>query len=365
MNSLYHLLDYRRSNGLRSENVHLFMISEIYLDRVRKCLSKKMKSEWNILLSVEYLTKIDCWATLDELQLVIPYHGDKFTQILLNATTEGSIVSAHDLSFCTAYIISILFLMVKASRPMTFIYLTVKMIRSIAEGGIIDQTAFKTQAKYGFDSLIFTKDVIDILNGFITCIRPRLNPICDYLLISKNGTQLIRISDIFGRLVFQAIGKYIHPTRYRQIIETESAEKLTVDEQNTLSEDQKHTSYVAKVHYQKLQSRHVAEKGKQAMEKLRDGSRSINTLQTINHSISASTSKGPDFVVEGNTSNIEIQKTKKKTAFSKLEDKFLTAAIKKYRGGKWTSILGDADYKFHSSRKPATLFSRAKLLKLI
>ena len=184
----------------------------------------------------------------------------------------------------------------------------------------------------------------------------------------KNGTQLTRISDILGRLVFQAIGKYIHPTRYRQIIETESAEKLTVDEQNLLSEDQKHTSFVAKVHYKKLQSRHVAKQGKEAMNKLRDETASLNTIQNINESLSL-----PKLVSNQNDTNNENQQrtndlqivTKKKAAFSKLEDKFLRAALAKYKGGKWTNILTDPEYKFHPTRRPSTIFARAKLLNLI
>ena len=140
--------------------------------------------------------------------------------------------------------------------------------------------------------------------------------------------------------------------------------KLTVDEQNALSEDQKHTSFVAKVHYKKLQSRHVAERGKEAMDKLRDESASISTLETITNSLSLSDSLNnvdvnSELKVDFNTS------TKKKIAFSSLEDKFLRAAIAKYKGGKWTSILADAEYKFHPSRRPSTIFARAKKLKLI
>ena len=43
---------------------------------------------------------------------------------------------------------------------------------------------------------------------------------------------------------FLAIEKYVNPTRYRQIIETEKDEKLTVEEQVSLSEDQKKLSYL-------------------------------------------------------------------------------------------------------------------------
>lgn len=281
-NSLSHFLDFRRIHNSIQENSQTFMASEIYLQRVKKSLSKKMRSEWNTLLSIEYLSSINCWATLDDLQNVIPYHGDRFTQILINSTLENVIVPPHDLSFATSFTVAVLFLMVKASRPMTFQYLTVDMINNIGCQGIIHQTMFKTKDKYGFDSLIFSSQVMDILNGYIKCIRERLNPSCKYLLISRNGTQLTRLGDIFGRVVFQAIGKYIHPTRYRQIIETESAERLSIDEQNAISEDQKHTSNVAKVHYKKVQSRSIAEKSKQAMFKLRDDSASVSKLHEIN-----------------------------------------------------------------------------------
>ena len=172
----------------------------------------------------------------------------------MNASSPFSSIAAHDLSFATSFIVAALFLMVKASRPMTYQFLTVQMVESIGENGIINQTIFKTKEKYGFDSLIFSNDVLTLIKNYINFIRPRLNPCCDYVLICRNGKQISKLSNIFGRVVFLAIGKYINPTRYRQIIETESAEKLTLDEQTCLSEDQKHKSNVAKIYYQRLKT---------------------------------------------------------------------------------------------------------------
>ena len=125
-------------------------------------------------------------------------------------------------------------------------------------------------------------EVLSLLNSYLDVIRVRLNPVCDYVLVCKNGKQLSRLSDIFGRIVFQAIGKYINPTRYRQIIETESAEKLDSEDQMALSEDQKHTSQVAKVHYQKVTSRIKAQKGNECMDKLRNTENSISSIRDIN-----------------------------------------------------------------------------------
>ena len=173
--------------------------------------------------------------------------------------------------------------MVKASRRMTYQYLTVQMVNSVGQNGIINQTVFKTNERYGFDSLLFSTDVLTLINNYINFIRPRLNPVCDYVLICRNGTQLSKLSDIFGRIVFQAIGKYINPTRYRQIVETGRAEKLTPSEQSNLTEDQKHTSNVAKIHYQKLRSESIARKAKSSFDKLCDSSENNNNNNDCKH----------------------------------------------------------------------------------
>ena len=126
---------------------------------------------------------------------------------------------------------------------------------------------------YGFDSLIFSNDVLTLIKNYINLIRPRLNPCCDYILICRNGKQISKLSNIFGRVVFLAIGKYINPTRYRQI---------TLDEQTCLSEDQKHTFNVAKILYQKLRSENIAMKIKSCLEKLQDLSKSSEQLAEVN-----------------------------------------------------------------------------------
>ena len=71
-----------------------------------------------------------------------------------------------------------------------------------------------------------------------------------------------------SKLVFNAIGKYIHLTCYRQIVETQSLNQLTSELQRVLLADQKHSSAVAKVHYQKQESQEVALKGHECIQKL-------------------------------------------------------------------------------------------------
>ena len=123
---------------------------------------------------------------------------------------------------------------------MTYQYLTVDMVNAAkANGGFIDQKIFKTAGKYSFDSLILTDASMQVLDNYISFVRPLLNPPYAYVLITRNGDQHSKLGDVLSKLVFDAISKYIYPTRYRQIVETQSLNQLTSSEQKILSEDQK------------------------------------------------------------------------------------------------------------------------------
>jgi len=109
---------------------------------------------------------------------------------------------------------------------------------------------------------------MQVFNSYINFVRPLLKPQCEFALVTRNGGQHSKLGDVMSRLVFDAIGKYIHLTRYRQIVETQSLNQLTSKEQRILSEDQKHSSAVAKVHYQKQRSREVAVMAQGCLQKL-------------------------------------------------------------------------------------------------
>lgn len=371
LQSLTHCLDFLRYQGIESDKVTIFMTSEIFLSRAKQCLRKKMRVEWNTLLSIETLDSKNCWATLADLQNVLPFHEAKYNQIvnLVKVTKH----STHDLSFATSFVVAHLFLKVKCSRPMTYQFLTVPMITSAYKDGMIDQTHFKTNEKYCFDSLLFEKETLDLISSYIDFVRPKLKPSCQYLLVCRNGKQLSNLGDVLGRIVYQAIGKYINPTRYRQIIETESAERLTVEEQAIISLDQKHTSNVAKVHYQKQRSRQIAKKGSECIKSLvssstKSSNKDFSSNLEIENDNSANTKSDIEPEVNNqvesitNTNTIPSAKPKRqvKCFFSEEEDAFLARGLKKYGKGRWTRILKDPDYKFHPSRNNATLMMRAK-----
>ena len=92
--------------------------------------------------------------------------------------------------------------MIKASRAVTYQFLTVQMVESIGENGFINQIIFKTKEKHGFDSLISSNDVLTLIKNYNKFIRPCLNPCYDYVWICRNGKQISKLSNIFGRAVF-------------------------------------------------------------------------------------------------------------------------------------------------------------------
>ena len=41
-----------------------------------------------------------------------------------------------------------------------------------------------------------------------------IKPQCDFVLVNRNGGQHRKLAEIMSKLVFDATGKYIYPTRY-------------------------------------------------------------------------------------------------------------------------------------------------------
>lgn len=257
---------------------------------------------------------------------------------------------------------------------MTYQYLTLAMFENAKRnGGMIDQTKFKTAKKYGFNSLYFDVISLDIVDDYVRFVRPLLQPQCEYLLVNRNGAQFQKLTDLLSVLVFQAIGKYIHPTRYRQIIETESATMLNLEEQQVVSEDQKHSSNVARVHYQKRRSREVAMRGRRCMEKLRgkEGEVMDSCVESRLKDEHSETEIGceerqrePIEDVSRCVVNTRSQRRKMAVKFTRKEDGYIRTGFEKF-GPVWSLILRHPAFHFQEGREARTLRVRAVSLKLI
>ena len=228
-----------------------------------------MRLQWTQDLDIKTLDARGHWATMEELLEVVTFHLPRYENTVKTCETIPGQVNPSDLTFATEICRSVFVHQGEGISAYTYQCLTVDMVRAAKEnGGFIDHKKSKTASKYGFDSLIPTSASMQVLESYIKFVRPLLKPQCDFVLVTRDGGQHSKLGDVMSNLVFGTIGKYIHMTRYRQIVETQSLNLLTSKGQRILSEGQKHTSAVAKAHYQKQRSREVAVKAHECLQKL-------------------------------------------------------------------------------------------------
>ena len=117
------------------------------------------------------------WVSMEELLEVLSFHLPRYEQIMKTCQNDPGQVNPLYLRFETKFLATYLFIKVKGSRPMTYQYLTVEMVKGAkANGGFMEQKTFKTAGKCRFDSVILTDTSMQILNGYIHFVRPLLKP---------------------------------------------------------------------------------------------------------------------------------------------------------------------------------------------
>jgi len=88
---------------------------------------------------------------------VVTFHLPRYKNTVKTCKTIPGQVNPSNLTFATKFVAMYLFIKVKGSRPMTYQYFTVDMVRTAkANWGFIDQKKFKTASKYELVSLILT-----------------------------------------------------------------------------------------------------------------------------------------------------------------------------------------------------------------
>ena len=375
IDAISELIDFRKVNGASDAVLRNLSATELYLKKARKTVAKMMRLQWTQDLDIETLEARGHWATMEELLDVVTFHLPRYENTVKMCKTNPGQVNPSDITFATKFLAMYLFIKVKGSRPMTYQYLTVGMVNAAKEnGGFIDQKTFKTAGKYGFDSIILTDTNMQVLDGYINFVRPLLKPQCDFVLVTRNGGQHSKLGDVMSKLVFDAIGKYVHPTRYRQIVETQSLNQLSCSEQRILSEDQKHSSAVAKIHYQKQRSREVAVKGHECLQKLQGSKGSevdedVHARFGVSKSASVTSVENPEMEIppQATTDDPPIEqlcsqrKLRRVLKFTSNEDDCLKRGVDRHGFGQWTAILRDPDFKFQEGRTADSLKKRAGL----
>ena len=203
IDAISEMIDFRKLHGASEAVFQKFSSTELYLKRARKTVAKMMRLQWTQDLDIETLEARGHWATMEELLEVVKFHLPRYentVKICKSSPAQANI--CHEI--CSH-------VFVHQSQGVTshaYQYLTLDMIATAKEkGGFIDQKTFKTAGKYGFDSLILTDANLQVLNGYISYVRPLLKPQCDFVLVNRNGDQHGKLGEIMSKLVFDAIGK--------------------------------------------------------------------------------------------------------------------------------------------------------------
>ena len=119
--------------------------TELYIKRAHKTVAKMMRLQWMQDLGVESLEARGHWAGMEELLEVVSFHLPRYEQTVKTCQNDPGQVNPSNLTFASQFLATYLFVKVKGSRPMTYQYLTVEMVKEAkANGGFIDPKTFKT-----------------------------------------------------------------------------------------------------------------------------------------------------------------------------------------------------------------------------
>ena len=166
-------------------------------------------------------------------------------------------------------------------------------------------------------------------------------------------------------------------------METASCRQLSSSAQSTISEDQKHSSVVARVHYQKQRSREVASKAHEYLERLhgKKGSElEIDVRSRLSgNSASSEDQNGSKTDTSSNDEGEMIAETpperlsgvprlgresafiatdfpaRKKSMMFTVEDNYLKAGIERHGYGQWKAILRDPEFRVQEGRTANSL----------
>ena len=121
------LCDFRKCHGVSDSVLRMFAVTEVYLRRSKSTLYRKRNVEYSRNLNLEALIAEESWATLEDMEKVIPHHSPKYQELFRKAGSNNQL-TVSELAFATRFLITFLLLRVKCTRPMSLQYLTVDMI---------------------------------------------------------------------------------------------------------------------------------------------------------------------------------------------------------------------------------------------
>ena len=91
LQSISELMDFMKARGVSWETLRTFSSAEVYIKRGKRILTKKKILHWPRYLDTDTLNERNCWATLSELSKVVPFHSNRYDDILRRAKDGSSL----------------------------------------------------------------------------------------------------------------------------------------------------------------------------------------------------------------------------------------------------------------------------------
>ena len=133
IDAISELIDFRKVNRASDGVLRKLSATELYIKRALKTVAKMMRLQWTQDLDVETLEARGHWASMEELLEVVSLHLPRYEQTVKTCQNDPGQVNPFDLTFATKFLATYLFIKVKGSRPMTYQYLTVDMVKAAKE----------------------------------------------------------------------------------------------------------------------------------------------------------------------------------------------------------------------------------------
>lgn len=271
----------------------------IFMRQVVKTL-RISKKKHQKTLDIDYYKNINSWCSLREMLQITERLWNFIMEILTNNNNEKialesskreappeeqgegeedeqkiEVVSASSgggssfrpkfsIEYVKGYILSTWILQNRAVRSQNFDFLTVgDVLKAFKQGEgsgkyVVDFKTFKTSATYGYQSLSIDEKTKQLILLWISIFNLR-----DEQILFPHSSKAV---SHFWRKETKLL---INITRIRAIVQTESIEHLSLEEQQQLARGQCHSSAVANAHYTKLLSRDVQSRADKAYEKLK------------------------------------------------------------------------------------------------
>ena len=107
MKAIIEMVDFRKSNGVTYNTLRCFNVTEVYSRRAKENSRKKNNFECTRNLDLQALIARDSWATIDELEEVIPFHIKAFKTVLQKCVSDPRTLTKGDLySICNSTLVS-------------------------------------------------------------------------------------------------------------------------------------------------------------------------------------------------------------------------------------------------------------------